>query len=144
MKSKQILFLAFGILFSIKSFSQNNAENRLKPIWLDSLIAKGKIGNSPITNIKSYIFKEKLVYLVNFDAACCDQFSSILFDKNGAKLSYPFGGVSGKGDMQTPDFLKEKTEELFVWANPNIDETKDHNGDISKKKKSYNLEKNQN
>ena len=119
---------------------QNIAMKNQKPKstsdnWLDSLISKGKIGANHITDIKSSFYKGKIVYLVNFNVACCDQFSAVLIDENGNTICYPFGGFSGKGDMKCTDYLKEKTDEKTVWINENIEEK------TEKKAKSFKMTK---
>jgi hypothetical protein len=134
MKSK--LFSLVFVLMALNVFSQNSiSENSNQKPWLDELITKGKIGKNPINDIKSYFYKDALVYLVNFEAECCDNFSAVLMDENGKTICHPFGGFSGRGDMKCTDFLKEKTEEKVIWVNENpVKESE-------KKERSFKMEK---
>lgn len=136
MRNRFFLIILFVSLFLSKINAQNlsydNAE--MKP-WLSKLIETKKLGENQITDIKSSTYKGKNVFLVNFAAACCDQYSAILLDEKGQKICSPFGGISGKGDMKCPDFSKEKSDEIIVWVNENIEEKKE------KKARSFKLEK---
>lgn len=106
MKSKLVFSFVLVAVLLTEILAQNNSQKPEQiPNWLNAVIEKGTIGKSPITDIKSYIFNEKLVYLVNYDAGCCDHFSAILYDKDGNKICSPFGGITGRGDMQCPDFM---------------------------------------
>ncbi len=137
MKIKLILMVILVPITNIISMAQNNQIDQTQNhAWLDTLIAKGKIGKSPITDIKSYIYNNKLVYLINFDAGCCDQFSAVLKDETGKTICHPFGGISGKGDMQCVDFMRDKSNEKFVWVNKNFENT-----DAQPKERSFKMEK---
>ena len=136
MKKQIILSILFLFAYNFTIMAQTlNDETQTKLLWLDSLIVKGKYGTSSISSITSYIYKEKLVYLVNFDAGCCDQYSAVLKDENGKTICHPFGGISGKGDMQCTDFIEKRGEGLSIWVNENPSQT------TIKKEKSFKMEK---
>lgn len=136
MKLKSIFSVALVIMFNTNITAMpHKTKFKANNPWLDSLIVKGKYGTSSISSITSYIYKEKLVYLVNFDAGCCDQYSAVLKDENGKTLCHPFGGISGKGDMQCTDFIEKRGEGLSIWVNENPSQT------TIKKEKSFKMEK---
>ena len=135
MKFKTILLFLIVLNNSLLMAKTKPIKNTPNMAWLDSLIAKGAFGANNITDIKSYFYKEKLVFLVNFDAGCCDQYSAVLKDENGKTICYPFGGISGKGDMQCADFQKDKSNELIVWVNENP------NKKSERKEKSFKMER---
>lgn len=84
------------------------------PRWIKELVARfesAPVGNPP-QSIFRYEYKGQFVYYV--PAQCCDQMS-ILYDSNGKDICAPDGGLSGRGDGQCPDFLKERKDERLVW-----------------------------
>lgn len=118
MKSKIVLviFLLFVANFTSMALKNQKIKNSHQP-WLEALIAKGSYGKSPISEIKSYIYNDKLVYLISYDSGCCDQYSAVLKNQNGETICHPFGGISGKGDMQCTDFIRAKIDEKMIWFN---------------------------
>lgn len=120
MKIKTIFLLALVLVINTIAMARSiKKQNYNTPAWLDSLVASGKYDNNPIVDIKTYTYKNKTVYLVNYDAGCCDQYSAALMDQSGKIICHPYGGISGKGDMQCVDFHKEKTNESVIWVNEN-------------------------
>lgn len=129
-----LFLMVFVANFAIMA-NKKSTKNQPKLPWLDTLIANGKYGNNPIVDIKSYTYKNKIVFLVNYDAGCCDQYSAVLKDENGNTICHPFGGISGKGDMQCADFMTIRFYEKLIWQN-------DHPILVTEKKeKSFKMEK---
>ena len=91
------------------------AEDR--PAWLRALIAE--IESEPVTNppsaIFSYRYQGALVYFR--PERCCDIFSD-LYDRSGALICHPDGGITGRGDGRCPDFLSTRSDERVVWQDP--------------------------
>jgi hypothetical protein len=139
MKKQIISTLIFLIAINFTIMAQKfSVESQAKLPWLDSLMAKGKIANNTVNDIKSYIYKENVVYLVNYSSGCCDQYSAVLLDETGNTICHPFGGISGKGDMQCTDFLNDRKVEKQIWVNENILIVSD------KKERSFKMEKSTN
>jgi hypothetical protein len=83
--------------------------------WIQQYIEKGKDETGTFSAIYSYLYQGAKVYLVVYEARCCDQFDSLLLDKDGNKICHPSGGISGKGDLQCRDFDVLKTDEILIW-----------------------------
>jgi hypothetical protein len=67
---------------------------------------------NPPAEVHQYSFRGKTVYL--FSSDCCDFFNP-LFDSVCNYICSPHGGITGKGDMQCPDFEKEARKIGVVW-----------------------------
>ena len=149
MIKKLISIIIFSLAINYTVLAQElSTETKNNLPWLDSLIAKGKIGTSIITEIKSYIYNDKLVYLVSYDVGCCDQYSAVLKDEFGNTICHPFGGISGRGDMQCADFLKAK-DEKHIWVkenimHPNINNNQSSKPAIESNKKTFKINKSSN
>jgi hypothetical protein len=121
---KKSLLVLFLLPVSVAILAQNNdikpTENVKyldeMPAWLKAKTSNGYYGKRPINEIKSYMYKGELVYLLSLDVPCCDFYSAVLFDKKGKVLGQPFGGISGRGDMKIPDFGITKSNEKLLWA----------------------------
>ena len=116
MKKITLVTVLFFMAGTVSNCQKNTSESNQNLDWINKIIKNERIENSPVTDIKSFIYKEKLVFLVNYDAGCCDHFSATLFDEKGNNLGHPFGGISGKGDMKLSDLLKESKEEKMIWV----------------------------
>lgn len=83
--------------------------------WLDILIAKGEDSVGVLETVYSYNYNNMMVFLVNYKQKCCDNYTAQLFDNEGKSLCFPYGGITGKGDMKCEDFDKLKSEEKLFW-----------------------------
>jgi hypothetical protein len=83
--------------------------------WVEDLIKKGSDDNGTFSSVYTYQFNDKKVFLLNYEAKCCDFYSSQLFDEKGKSLCYPYGGISGKGDLKCQDFDTGKSAEKLYW-----------------------------
>jgi hypothetical protein len=119
MKNRIGLALIIILFYSINLSASSKSDSLTKISWLDSLINKGFYSSNSIIDIAAYKYKDKNVYLVNYNVACCDQYSAVLFDEHGIKISHPYGGISGYGDMLTSDFTKNRLDERIIWINSN-------------------------
>jgi hypothetical protein len=110
---KNLIFV--GLFFLGKGFLGFSQDNSIHPAWLQQVIDGGKIKNFDITDIKSFDYKGQTVYLVNYNVPCCDRYSASLFALDGHLMGFPFGGISGKGDMKFTDFRAERINETLVY-----------------------------
>lgn len=109
MKKIAVLFILL-VVFSCKK------DETMEPkAWLESLIALGGDDNGKFASVYTYTFEGKTVYLFNYTERCCDFFTAQLFDENGKSICYPYGGITGKGNMQCPDFDANKKDEKLYW-----------------------------
>ena len=108
---KKITFVFFLlIIFSCKN------DEKIEPLgWITTKIAEGGDDNGQYASIYSYIYNNKTVYLFNYVERCCDFFSAQLFDENGISLCYPYGGISGQGNLKCQDFDANKSNEKIYW-----------------------------
>lgn len=67
--------------------------------------------NLPL-QVDEYSFRGKTVYL--FTADCCD-FYNIVYSDSCVQICAPGGGITGKGDGQCPDFVKEAKHIKLLW-----------------------------
>ena len=74
-------------------------------------ITEADVQNPPI-QIHQYEYQGDKVYLIS--SPCCDHFDYI-FNSKCEKLCAPFGGITGKGDNQCPDFQEHAVNKLLVW-----------------------------
>jgi hypothetical protein len=88
-----------------------------RPQWLEARIQKLSAQEklNPPIQILRYRYQNQVVYYET--APCCDQFTT-LYDSRGRVMCKPDGGLTGKGDGNCPDFVKERTEERLVWQDP--------------------------
>jgi hypothetical protein len=123
-----VLFLALVVLTSETCKKKKNGEENKDPneIVVSTgpaqsipLCIQGKIDSikslpkwNPPAEVHEYIFRGKRAFL--FSADCCD-FPSPLFDSACNYICAPYGGYTGKGDMQCPEFDKEAKKVRIVW-----------------------------
>ncbi len=104
------------IMFLFLSVSCQKEEAAKPSIsWIQELITKGSDSTGVFTSVYSYTFAGKTVYLFNYANKCCDNYTAQLFDESGKSLCYPYGGISGKGDLKCQSFDAEKTNEKLYW-----------------------------
>jgi len=87
------------------------------PAWVRALIAQFEslaVGTPP-RSIWEYTYHDSTVYYL--PPQCCDQFS-VLYDESGRVIGAPDGGIAGEGDGRCADFMRSKTHERLVWADP--------------------------
>ena len=87
------------------------------PSWLQALIAQiqKEPVTSPLSTIYSYRYRGDTVFYRT--SRCCD-IRSVLYDKNGAVLCEPDGGIASIGDARCPDFARTRSEEQLIWRDP--------------------------
>ncbi|MES2796849.1 MAG: hypothetical protein V4683_12835 [Bacteroidota bacterium] len=86
--------------------------------WLDTEIKNGSEDtHGKFESIYSYLYLDKRVVLINYETKCCDMFTAQLFDENGTSLCFPYGGISGKGDLKCQEFDINKKAEKLIWKN---------------------------
>jgi hypothetical protein len=85
------------------------------PPVVDRLITEFETSSktNPPASIWRYEYRGLAVFYV--PPSCCD-IPGELYDSNGNLICGPDGGISGRGDGRCPDFFRERTEELRVWA----------------------------
>jgi hypothetical protein len=87
------------------------------PAWLDRLITQ--IQKKPVTNppsaIYRYSYKGDTVYYRT--SRCCD-IRSMVYDRDGAVLCEPDGGIVAKPDARCADFFESRTGERLVFQDP--------------------------
>ncbi|MEP6994892.1 MAG: hypothetical protein ABI968_10255 [Acidobacteriota bacterium] len=93
------------------------SESPSNPAWLDRLIAQvqSKPVTNPPTTIYRYVYRGETVYYRT--SRCCD-IRSVVYDRNGAVLCEPDGGISNKPDPRCPDFFAARGEETLVFKDP--------------------------
>lgn len=113
---KKVTFL-FIFLFSVACEKEMCGCSPLPPtyVWLDKLIAKGEDSVGSLESVFSYNYNNMQVFLVKYKIECCDHFTAQLFDAEGKSLCFPYGGITGKGDMKCQDFDSIKLEEKLYW-----------------------------
>ena len=85
------------------------------PRWIDKLIAEGKDSTGNFESVYTYNYNNMQVFLVNYKVECCDHFTAQLFDSEGKGLCFPYGGITGKGDMKCLEFDNLKSQEKLYW-----------------------------
>ena len=87
------------------------------PDWLRRLILR--LEQAPVANpprhVARYVYRNALVYYLPPSAG--DQMST-LYDRDGAVLCAPDGGLTGRGDGKCPDFFTARRNEQIVWRDP--------------------------
>jgi hypothetical protein len=117
-KNLLIWFIISTVVLSCKEEISNDC-SCVVPSWINTYIQKGKDSTGTFSEVLAYKYKGQDVFLIQYKASCCDQFSAQLFNATGSRICFPYGGISGRGDMQCSDFEKEKTEEKLVWKASN-------------------------
>lgn len=88
-----------------------------QPRWVSDLIAQ--ISSEPVTNppssLWSYQYLDQKVYFR--PGRCCDIWSD-LYDRNGALICHPDGGITGRGDGLCSDFHQVSSEQTLIWQDP--------------------------
>ncbi len=113
MKKAAVLFF---LLINISCKKEEVYCNCADPVkWIETLIKQGDDSNGTFESVYSYQYKSKKVYLFNYEAKCCDFFTAQLFDEKGTSLCFPYGGISGKGDLKCEDFDTTKSAEKLYW-----------------------------
>ena len=83
--------------------------------WINTLISNGKDSTGTLESVYTYNYNNKSVFLVNYKVECCDHFTAQLFDSEGKSLCFPYGGITGKGDMKCQEFDNLKSQEKLYW-----------------------------
>jgi hypothetical protein len=111
MKKATFLFI-FLLLFSC----ERQMCGCIQPVtWIDKLINEGKDSTGTLESVYTYNYNNKQVYLVNYKIECCDNFTAQLFDNEGKSLCFPYGGITGKGDIKCQEFDNQKSQEKLYW-----------------------------
>src|SRR5690242_7699667 len=86
-----------------------------RPAFVDALIARLKAApkKNPPAKVWEYRYRDQLVYYV--PPSCCDV-PGVLYDRNGAAICSPDGGMTGDGDGRCTDFFDRRTAQRLVWA----------------------------
>lgn len=84
------------------------------PAWLSTFIRQ--LESEPAANPPAYIaeyeYRGRAVYYL--PPRCCDV-PSRLYDREGAILCEPDGGLTGRGDGRCPGFFEERGNERVIW-----------------------------
>jgi hypothetical protein len=116
-RSGLAFILCAALLLPLGCDHSSPTEPGTTPSWLQELIAQ--IQREPVTNppstIYSYRYRGDTVYFRT--SRCCD-IRSVLYEKNGAVLCEPDGGIANIGDARCPDFMQTRSEEQLIWRDP--------------------------
>jgi hypothetical protein len=84
------------------------------PAWLTALIRQSEAEPvaSPPAFIARYEYKSQTVYFL--PQRCCDVMS-VLYRSDGSVACNPDGGITGTGDGQCADFIRERRNEKIIW-----------------------------
>lgn len=118
MKRSGLAFiLCAALLLPLGCDHSSPTEPGTTPSWLQALI--DQIQREPVTSppstIYSYRYRGDTVYFRI--SRCCD-IRSVVYDKNGAALCEPDGGIAGISDPRCPDFMQTRSEERLIWRDP--------------------------
>jgi hypothetical protein len=70
---------------------------------------------NPVATVKEYVYGGRHVYL--FSSDCCDQYY-MLYDGSCTYICAPYGGLSGNGDGNCPDFKNAAQFVKTIWKDP--------------------------
>ena len=70
--------------------------------------------NNCLKKVIRYHYRKKVVYL--FSRKKCPDAYHPLYDKNCEKVCVPFGGMSGKGNGECPEFEQNATKKELIWS----------------------------
>lgn len=75
------------------------------PACVDSIITKAGKDQPPVKaeKVELYSWDGKQVYLITWQ--CCDFFNEV-YDNNCKRICAPSGGITGRGEGNCPDFVK--------------------------------------
>lgn len=111
------LIVCAAVLWPLGCDHSTPTEPETTPAWLQALI--DQIQKEPVTNppsaIYSYRYRGETVYFR--PSRCCD-IRSVVYEKNGAVLCEPDGGIAGIGDPRCADFFQARSGEQLVWRDP--------------------------
>lgn len=111
-----LAILALSAALACDHASPTDPDTRA-PLWLQSMISR--IRSEPVTNpptaIYGYRYRGEPVYFRT--ARCCD-FPSELYDRAGALLCTPDGGLVGGVDPRCADFFTTRRDERLIWRDP--------------------------
>ncbi|WP_250419211.1 MULTISPECIES: DUF6970 domain-containing protein [Pontibacter] len=107
------IFIVSLFCVAVSCKSTNAPEGPQAP-WLTDLIQQLEqdAPANPPAKIYRYTYNNQEVYYLT--GRCCD-IPSKLFDKDGAQLCEPDGGITGRGDGRCPDFAEKRTNETLIW-----------------------------
>lgn len=109
-----ITMLIYCCFLSCSSQRNQPDSNKQLPAWLQQRI-EGHLSeptSTPPIRIDACLWQGDTVY--HESAPCCDQFTT-LYNKAGAILCYPTGGITGQGDGKCPSFRSTHQALFTVW-----------------------------
>jgi hypothetical protein len=98
-----------GLLISCKTSNQVAKISTCIELKIE-VIKKEPVANPP-AEVWKWVSDDKIFYY--FNAACCDQFSTLYNDKCEI-ICAPDGGFTGRGDGKCPEFTNN-TSRTLVW-----------------------------
>jgi hypothetical protein len=114
MKKYLVVPLLLINLLACKAQQQSTVADDTIPGWLNDKIEEF-ITNNPYSKgrIEEFLYREQIVYLVNFCVACPDNLVYVYNEEE--EVICEFGGIAGTNTC--PDFSKEAIFKGIVWPN---------------------------